>query len=100
MNRAEQIIQAVRDLAPIISARSAEIEVARRIPRDLLTELTAAGCFRMLVPKTHGGDEIDLLSSIDILEVLSTADGATGWTVMIGCEAPLLACLLPRETFD
>jgi alkylation response protein AidB-like acyl-CoA dehydrogenase len=50
--------------------------------------------------KTHGGDEIDLLSSIDVIEVLSTADGATGWTVMIGCEAPLLACLLPREMFD
>lgn len=100
MSQAEQIIQAVRDLAPTIRARSAEIEAARRIPLDLLNDLTAAGCFRMLVPKTYGGDEIDLLSSIEILETLTTADGATGWTVMIGCEAPLLACLLPRETFD
>jgi alkylation response protein AidB-like acyl-CoA dehydrogenase len=100
MSQAEQTIQAVRDLAPTIRARSAEIEAARRIPLDLLNDLTAAGCFRMLVPKSHGGDELDLLRSIDILETLATADGSTGWTVMIGCEAPLLACLLPRETFD
>jgi alkylation response protein AidB-like acyl-CoA dehydrogenase len=77
-----------------------EIETARRIPPDLLQELISAGCFRMLAPRTHGGDEIDLLSSIEILETLATADGATGWTVMIGCETPLLVALLPRHTFD
>lgn len=97
---AMQILQAVRDLAPMISTRGTEIEAARRIPPDLLTELIAVGCFRMLVPKTHGGDEIDLLSTIEILETLATADGSTGWTVMIGCATPLLAALLPRRTFD
>jgi alkylation response protein AidB-like acyl-CoA dehydrogenase len=100
VNVATQIVQAVRDLIPTISAREAEIEAARRIPPDLLKELVAAGCFRMLVPTSHGGDEIDLLSSIDILETLAAADGAVGWTVMIGCETPLLFALLPRHTFD
>lgn len=97
---ATRIVQAVRDLVPTISRRSAEIEAARRIPPDLLQELIAVGCFRMLVPKTHGGDEIDLLSSIEILETLAAADGATGWAVMIGCETPQLLALLPRHTFD
>lgn len=99
-NAATQILQAVRDLVPTINARAREIETARRIPPDLLQELIAAGCFRMLVPKTHGGDEIDLLPSIEILETLAAADGSTGWTVMIGCETPLLLALLPRESFD
>lgn len=97
---ATKILQAVQDLTPMICARGAEIETARRIPPDLLRELTSAGCFRMLVPKTHGGDEIDLASSFEILETLATADGATGWTVMIGCETPLLLALLPRSSFD
>ena len=48
---ATRILQAVRDLAPMINARGAEIEAVRRIPPDLLTELIAAGCFRMLVPR-------------------------------------------------
>src|SRR5262249_9036800 len=48
---ATRILQTVRDLAPMINARGAEIEAVRRIPPDLLTELIAAGCFRMLVPR-------------------------------------------------
>jgi alkylation response protein AidB-like acyl-CoA dehydrogenase len=95
-----RILQAVQDLAPTINTRAPEIETARRIPPDLLQDLIAAGCFRMLVPQSYGGDEIDLLSSIDILETLATADGATGWTVMIGCETPMLFALLPRRQFD
>jgi alkylation response protein AidB-like acyl-CoA dehydrogenase len=66
---ATRTIQAVRDLVPVITTRSVEIEAARRIPPDLLQDLIAAGCFRMLVPKTHGGEEIDLLNSIDILRL-------------------------------
>jgi alkylation response protein AidB-like acyl-CoA dehydrogenase len=99
-NSATKILQAARDLAPSIKERALEIETARRIPADLLQDLISAGCFRMLTPRTHGGDEIDLLSSIEILELLATADGSTGWTVMIGCETPLLTTLLPLQTFD
>ena len=39
-----------RELAPTIAGRAAEIEAARRVPRDLLDELIAAGCFRVLLP--------------------------------------------------
>ena len=43
-------LAAVRELAPAITSRAAEIEVARRLPPDLLEQLTAAGCFRILLP--------------------------------------------------
>lgn len=99
-NAATQITQAVRDLVPMIAARSPEIETARRLPQDILQALIEAGCFRMLTPRSHGGDEVDLLASIEILEILAAADGATGWTVMIGCETAQLLSLLPRKTFD
>ena len=39
----------------LIAARAAEIEAARRVPLDLIEDLTAAGCFRMLLPRSHGG---------------------------------------------
>src|SRR5258706_10856790 len=54
-SQAEQILCAARDLAPPIRARAAEIEHARRIPLDLVAELRAAGFFRMLLPRSHGG---------------------------------------------
>jgi len=94
------VLAAVRDLAPSISARSAEIESARRLPLDLLDQLIAAGCFRMLTPRSHGGFEVDLPRSMEIIETMAAADGATGWTVMIGSESPMLLALLPRSRFD
>src|SRR5262249_14688538 len=63
-------------------------------------ELKAAGLFRMLVPRSHGGDEIGLLPSMEVLEALAVADGSTGWTTMIGAESPQLLSLLPRATYD
>jgi hypothetical protein len=53
-------LEAVAALAPVIAARSDEIEGGRRSPPDLEEELTAAGCFRTLVPRSHGGAEFDL----------------------------------------
>src|SRR5215472_16482928 len=94
------VLAAVRDLAPSISARAAEIESGRRLPVDLLDQLIAAGCFRMLTPRSHGGLEVDLPLSMEILETIAAADGATGWTVMIGSESPMLLALLPRHRFD
>jgi alkylation response protein AidB-like acyl-CoA dehydrogenase len=94
------ILDAVRELAPSITARAGEIESARRIPLDLVAELKAAGCFRALVPRSHGGAELDLPAAGLALSELAKADGSVGWTVMIGAAAPFLLGRLPRITFD
>ncbi len=54
----------------------------------------------MLTPRSHGGLEIDFPDSMEIIEAIAAADGATGWTVMIGSESPMLLALLPRRRFD
>jgi len=92
--------EAVGTLAPGIVARSAEIERGRRVPPDLVEELTAAGCFRMLVPRSHSGGELDPPADLRVIEELARADGSVGWTVMIGSLAPVLLGKLPRESFD
>ena len=97
---AEHLLSDLRDFLPSLSTRAPEIEAARRLPPDLVKELRSLGLFRMLVPKSHGGLEIDFPPSIDVLAALAAADGACGWTVMIGCETPQLFSLLPRETFN
>jgi indole-3-acetate monooxygenase len=95
-----KLLATVYELAPSIAARAAEIEAARELPGDLVRDLLAAGCFRMFVPRSHGGLEVDLPSGLDIFEALARADGSTGWTIMIGAEAVILLALLPRRCFD
>lgn len=99
-NAATKMLQAARELAPVIASRSAETEAARQLPADLVAQLKKAGFFRMFVPRSHGGEELDLLSGMEVLEALGKADGSTAWTVMIGSETPHLLSLLPRASFD
>jgi alkylation response protein AidB-like acyl-CoA dehydrogenase len=94
------LLDSVRDLAPSISARSPEIDAGRRLPPDLLAQLKAAGCFRMFLPKSHGGLDVDVPASMEIIETLATADGSAGWVVMIGSETPMFLALLSRKRFD
>ena len=52
----------------------------------------------MLVPRTHGGDEIDPLVQMQVLEELARADASVAWTVMIGTVGPALFKMLPRAS--
>ncbi len=97
---AERMLADIRHLAPSIRARAAEFEGARRIPIDLVDMLRDLGVFRMYVPSSHGGMELDLPTGIEVITALARIDGSFGWTAMIGAGAALFASNLPRETFD
>jgi alkylation response protein AidB-like acyl-CoA dehydrogenase len=94
------VIDATRSLGPAIAARAAEVEAARRIPRDLLDDLLDAGCFGVLKPTSHGGIGADLPTALAVYEELARADASVGWTVMIGSGSWLDLASLPRATFD
>ncbi|MBZ4407842.1 acyl-CoA dehydrogenase family protein [Myxococcus faecalis] len=90
------LLATARELAPRLSERSAEIESARRLPADLVSELNRAGVFRMMIPETYGGLELHPALSFQVIEALARADGATGWNAMIGAATALTAAWLPE----
>jgi alkylation response protein AidB-like acyl-CoA dehydrogenase len=93
-------LEAVRALAPSIRTRADEFEAARQLPADLFDELKAAGVWRFLTPRSHGGLEGGLVPAMELLETLALADGSIARTTMIGLETPQLLALLPRHSFD
>lgn len=97
---AKSLLSAIQKLAPEITARAAEIEAARRIPPDLIEKLKSIGFFRLCLPRSHGGLELDLPEILEIIEALSKIDGAVGWTAGIAAGGPVFATLLPPATFD
>jgi len=72
---AGRLLADVRELASGIASRAAEIEAGRRIPPDLVDALRSIGIFRMLVPRSHGGLELDMPSTLEIFEALGKIDG-------------------------
>jgi hypothetical protein len=79
----KRLLADIRELAPNITARAAEIEAGRRVPRDLVEKLTSIGVFRMFAPQSHGGLEVDLPAGLEVIAALGGIDGSVGWTVMI-----------------
>jgi alkylation response protein AidB-like acyl-CoA dehydrogenase len=49
-----------------------------------------AGLFGLWVPRTLGGAEVDVETSVRIVEELSRLDGAVGWNVMIAANTSIL----------
>jgi alkylation response protein AidB-like acyl-CoA dehydrogenase len=96
----KNILSNIKDLEPQLKARVMEFETARRIAPDVIASLKSIGILRMLVPRSHGGLELDLPSALDIVATIARIDGSLGWTAMIGSGAAIFAPLLPRKTFD
>lgn len=86
----------VSDLLPGIRARREEIERTRRLPRDLVDSLIRTGVFGLAVPRALGGEEIDPLDQIRMIETLSHADGSLGWCAMIALGNGLFAGFMPE----
>lgn len=94
---------AARALEPLVRATADEAEAARRYPRQVIDSMAHARVFRQMVPRIAGGDEIDPITTLDVVEFISRLDGSAGWLAMIGSGAGFLTGYLDaavgREMF-
>ncbi|MFO0757950.1 MAG: acyl-CoA dehydrogenase family protein [Byssovorax sp.] len=86
-----------REIAPAIRARSIEIEQARRLPADLCATMAEGGLFRISLPKSLGGFEVDAATMLETIEEVGKADGSAAWCVMIASTSALVAAYLDEH---
>ena len=70
-----------RALAPVIAAAAPRIEAGRELPADLVDALHEARLWRMLVPRSYGGDEVSLADYVQAIEEIAKADASTAWCI-------------------
>jgi indole-3-acetate monooxygenase len=85
-------------LAPRIAAASDEIERERRLPAHLLAALVEAGLFRLLLPRSLDGAEIDPSSFTRIIETIAKADGSAAWCLSQNTVCSIVAAWLPMDS--
>jgi len=85
------------DLARSIAAEAHVIERSRRLTAPVLEELHEARLFRMLYPRSVGGDEVEPAVYVDAVGELARADGSVGWCVSIANSIGLFAPYLDLE---
>jgi alkylation response protein AidB-like acyl-CoA dehydrogenase len=90
-------LASIRELGPAILDAADTIERTRRIPEPLLTQLHDSRLFRMLLPRSIGGDEIDPVTYVCVVEEASSYDGSVGWCLSIANSIALIAPYLDIE---
>jgi indole-3-acetate monooxygenase len=87
-----------QQFAEPIAAAADEIERTRRFPEPLLSQLHEAKLFRLLLPRSAGGEEIHPGIYLRAVEEIARHDGSIGWNMFVGNSSALIAPYLPAET--
>ena len=77
-----------RGLGAEIAAAADEIERTRRIPSGLLARLHESRLFRMLLPRSAGGDETEPAVYMAAVEELGRHDASIAWNVFVAKVPP------------
>ncbi len=86
-----------RQILGTVSAEAARSEAKGQLTEAAMAALHGAGLFQLLLPKCFGGSEAGVVEALETLEMLSEADGSTGWVVM-ACNVAMgtAAAFLPQ----
>jgi alkylation response protein AidB-like acyl-CoA dehydrogenase len=90
-------ITRARELAPLIASEAARIEREREIAPEVLAALYDARLFRMLLPKSCDGLEVEPAIFMQAVEELAKADGSTAWCVVQACGCSMAAAYVEPQ---
>jgi indole-3-acetate monooxygenase len=91
------LINAAREIAPIIRAHSEEAERERRLPQPVLRTLRETGLLRMTTPRSLGGLETDPVTRALIGEEIGRHDSAAAWTLENPLDWAFFCARLPDK---
>lgn len=74
-------IARARALRPILEGAALRIEQSKTIPPDALEALHNAGMFRMVLPRSIGGAELDLATYAQVVAIIAEGDASAAWCV-------------------
>ncbi|NQU71234.1 MAG: acyl-CoA dehydrogenase family protein [Rhodospirillales bacterium] len=96
-------VQRAKALIPAIDAAATQIDSERRIPAVIMSAMHDAELFRMCLPRSMGGGEASLLTVMQTVEAIASAEASTAWCFGqgIGCSrsAAFVEPEIAREVF-
>ena len=94
---AQPVVQAAAALKPVLRDYHDEIEREQRMPPALVGQLREAGLYKMVIPRSLGGLQVDTLTYLRAVETLAEGCGSVGWNLGNGGVGQLVTLGLPDE---
>ena len=64
-----------------LAKKSKKIDESKEIPKDLISELLNENFFRLLLPKSYGGLEMDFIDYLKIIFEIASYDASVAWCI-------------------
>jgi alkylation response protein AidB-like acyl-CoA dehydrogenase len=81
----------------LLCSSADRIEAARALPTDIVAALHQARLFRLLLPRSLGGDELNLQCLAQVMEVIGGADASTAWCLGQAAGCAMAAAYLKAD---
>jgi alkylation response protein AidB-like acyl-CoA dehydrogenase len=98
METADDWIAKARGLQGLLRGAATRIEADRSLPADVVDALHAAKLFRMLLPRSLGGAEMELATFFQAIIEIAEADASTAWCVVQNSGCSMAAAYLAPES--
>jgi alkylation response protein AidB-like acyl-CoA dehydrogenase len=93
-------IALARALRPELEAAATETEEKRELSPRIVDRLIEHGFYRMALPRSLGGTELDLATYAQTIEALAMGDGSTAWCVGQASGCAMSAAYLPEAAAE
>ncbi len=97
---AATLIASARELTPLLAEHAAASERARRPADAVIAALRDAGVFRLMVPRSLGGLELDLDTFLEVGLALAEGDASMAWVSTFYIEHNWMLCQFPDPVPD
>jgi 3-hydroxy-9,10-secoandrosta-1,3,5(10)-triene-9,17-dione monooxygenase len=98
---AQEVIARARAMIPVLRERAPQGERERRLPKQTIADMQAAGLFKVLQPRRWGGYELDIGTYFDVQMALGEGDMSVAWVYgVVGVHPWFVALLDDRAAQD
>ena len=94
----DHCLETARGLAELVRTATDRIEAERRIPPDVSNEIADRGFFRLLLPKSLGGAEMEHPDFLKIVRVFAEVDASVAWCINQNNVFSTNSVRVPEET--
>ncbi len=91
-------LEKARTLAPVIEQYRDESEKQRELAKPVYEAIRELGLFKLWIPRSLGGEELDFRTAVEVAETIATMDGSAAWNLVIALQSGWMLGFLDQDT--
>lgn len=96
----EKLLEAARELRPMLQAQAEEADTNRRLPASTEKALRESGLFKLTIPRRYGGHQVNMRTYMEVSAEIAKGCSSAAWVAMIVGGGNFLTALYNQRAQD